>query len=342
MSCSQAPPPPPPPTKPPSFRSLLDRSCGTLAASLCEDSGCYDPGTGDYDVVIPADQEEGQYTLEVINVDDQTLGCLESPFDIVIGNDSSPTLAPLQSPMPSPAPRSVAATVVPTGAVTPAPTDGAVTPSPTDGTSTTLAPSAFLTPIPTAGAPTPVPSAAAAALTPIPTAGATTPTPTAATPTPQPSPAAPTPSPVMPTAITSSDSEGTPGSPGTPPSPVPAKVECDPDAELEFVYTQEDDTDLPLITVAHASGDRSEAGCLTLTKVYEWLGSGPAGVAGVREDARAEFVAFFRNYALCVKEDENRRSIVIEFQCCFLFIILLSHRRFLFSACFCFCFIIPG
>eukprot|EP00903_Cladosiphon_okamuranus_P009971 g9457.t1 len=72
-------------------------------------------------------------------------------------------------------------------------------------------------------------------------------------------------------------SPGEPGSPGTPPSPVPAMVECDPTAELEFTYTLET-TKRPLVTVSHASGDRSESGCLTLTKLYDWLATGPPDV----------------------------------------------------------------
>ncbi|CAN0194155.1 unnamed protein product, partial [Ectocarpus sp. 12 AP-2014] len=74
-----------------------------------------------------------------------------------------------------------------------------------------------------------------------------------------------------------SSSSSEPGSPGFPPTPVPDKVVCDDTAELSFVYTLED-TKRPLVTVAHASGDRSEAGCLTLSKLYDWLATEPADV----------------------------------------------------------------
>ena len=62
---------------------------------------------------------------------------------------------------------------------------------------------------------------------------------------------------------------------------MPARVACDPSAELTFTYTLED-TKRPLVTVAHASGDRSEAGCLTLTMLYDWLATEPTDVPVVR------------------------------------------------------------
>lgn len=62
---------------------------------------------------------------------------------------------------------------------------------------------------------------------------------------------------------------------------VPAKVECDSSAELTFTYTEET-TKRPLITVAHASEDREEAGCLTLTMLYDWLATEPTDVPTVR------------------------------------------------------------
>lgn len=34
--------------------------CGTFSTALCGDAGCADPGTGDYDVLIPADQPVGK------------------------------------------------------------------------------------------------------------------------------------------------------------------------------------------------------------------------------------------------------------------------------------------
>lgn len=57
-------------------------------------------------------------------------------------------------------------------------------------------------------------------------------------------------------------------------------MDCDPSVELEFTYTLET-TKRPLVTVAHASGDRSEAGCLTLTKLYDWLATAPEDVPAV-------------------------------------------------------------
>ncbi|CAB1102838.1 MEP19 [Ectocarpus sp. CCAP 1310/34] len=93
-------------------------------------------------------------------------------------------------------------------------------------------------------------------------------------------PVAPTPAPVTAAPVAApvaSSSSSEPGSPGFPPTPVPDKVVCDDTAELSFVYTLED-TKRPLVTVAHASGDRSEAGCLTLTKLYDWLATEPADV----------------------------------------------------------------
>lgn len=62
--------------------------------ALCEDPGCYDPGTGDYDVVIPVGHDEGWYKLEVVNVDDQTSSCSESSFFLYSGNDSTPRPPP--------------------------------------------------------------------------------------------------------------------------------------------------------------------------------------------------------------------------------------------------------
>lgn len=34
--------------------------CGNFSIALCGDTGCYDPGTGDYDVLIPLDQPLGK------------------------------------------------------------------------------------------------------------------------------------------------------------------------------------------------------------------------------------------------------------------------------------------
>ncbi|CAM9760220.1 unnamed protein product, partial [Scytosiphon promiscuus] len=355
-----------------------DTGCGTFASALCGDAGCYDPGTGDYDVLVPADQALGEYKLEVISTaDPEVSGCSEASFSLVTeGTDpaEAPTASPVvATPAPSPPPLPTFAPVAPTPAPAPAPTGGpsaagtgAASPPPTvtsapsvlavvsstappsssatAGAAPTGSPSAeavdTVAPLPATPAPssvvvaiTPSPSVAAAAAptgtdavatpaplpatsapavavasTPSPTGAATvvvaapTPAPTVATTpaatvlaTDQPvtSVAVATPSPiaavpvVAPTAspvaapvaspVASSTSEGEPGSPGFPPSPVPAKVVCDDSAELEFVYTLET-TKRPLITVAHASGDRTEAGCLTLTKLYDWLATEPADV----------------------------------------------------------------
>lgn len=97
---------------------------------------------------------------------------------------------------------------------------------------------------------------------------------------------------------------------------VPAKVVCDSSAELSFVYTLED-TKRPLITVAHASGDRSEAGCLTLTMLYDWLATEPLDVPvvrtqdthvtpcceiRVREHSSIEYTHRLRIFVICLQE----------------------------------------
>lgn len=173
--------------------------------TLCEDPGCYDPGTGDYDVVVPADQPLGEYKLRVKCSDDETTHCSYLTFYVIEAGGDMPTLSPSLTPLETPSP------VEPRTASPNTPTDA---------------------------------------------------------------PVAPTASPNAPSPL------GEPGSPGTPPTPVPAKVECDATAKLKFVYTKED-TKLPLITVAHASGDREEVGCLTLTKLYDWLATAPDGVPEV-------------------------------------------------------------
>eukprot|EP00752_Nemacystus_decipiens_P005724 g5181.t1 len=189
-----------------------DGGCGTFAVSLCGDAGCSDPGTGDYDVLIPADQALGDYKLEVLSAADADVKrCSDASFSVVdeadMDDSGSPTVAPA-TPAPSPPPLPTFAPASPTASPVAAPV---ATPS-----------------------------------------------------------EAPVPAPV-------DSSSGEPGSPGTPPSPVPAKIECDPSAELSFTYTLED-TKRPLVTVAHASGDRSESGCLTLTKLYDWLATAPDDV----------------------------------------------------------------
>lgn len=69
---------------------------------------------------------------------------------------------------------------------------------------------------------------------------------------------------------------------------VPAMGTCDPTAALTFNYTLED-TKRPLVTVAHASGDRSEGGCLTLTMLYDWLATEPTDVPVVRYSSSKYF-----------------------------------------------------
>lgn len=81
---------------------------------------------------------------------------------------------------------------------------------------------------------------------------------------------------------------GEPGSPGVPPVPVPAKTVCDPAALLSFSYDARDgdgevEIEGSLVTIAHASGDRAELGCATLTELWQWLQTGPEGVPTVSE-----------------------------------------------------------
>lgn len=75
--------------------------------------------------------------------------------------------------------------------------------------------------------------------------------------------------------------------------PVPAKTVCDPTAPLAFSYAARDadgevDIEGSLVTIAHASGDRAELGCATLTDLWEWLQTGPAGVPTVRGEGMKE------------------------------------------------------
>ncbi|CAN0334916.1 unnamed protein product, partial [Ectocarpus sp. 12 AP-2014] len=189
-------------------------SCGTYVASLCGDDGCYDPGTGDYDVVVPADVTPGSFSLYVQELSENgPWDC--APF-IVAADPSAST------PAPTPGSREVPST-------TTAPAAPAITPSPVG------------TPAPV-GIPAPVAVVTATA--------------------------APTPA------------TGEPGSPGVPPTPVPAKTVCDPAAELSFTYDAREDEEIEgsLVTIEHASGDRTELGCVTLTEMWQWLQSGPEGV----------------------------------------------------------------
>lgn len=232
--------------------------------TLCEDPGCYDPGTGDYDVVVPADQPLGEYKLQVNCTDDETSHCSYLTFYVIEEGGDKPTLSPSLTPLETPSP------VVPRTASPNTPTDAPVAPTASPNAPTT-APNA---PTGSPNAPTTSPNAPTGSPN-VPTGGPTAPTaggPSAPTGTPTSPAVAPTPP--------DDPSLGEPGSPGTPPTPVPAKVECDATAELEFVYMQEN-TKLPLITVSHASGDREEVGCLTLTKLYDWLATAPEGVPEV-------------------------------------------------------------
>lgn len=69
-----------------------------------------------------------------------------------------------------------------------------------------------------------------------------------------------------------------------PPTPVPDKTVCDPDATLSFTYDARDATEIEgsLVTIAHASGDRTELGCATLTEMWQWLQTGEDDVPTVR------------------------------------------------------------
>ena len=93
-------------------------------------------------------------------------------------------------------------------------------------------------------------------------------------------PVSPSIAPTVPSSPSSSSSS--PGSPGVPPTPVPAKVTCKPAAVVQYSYKEETSTGIPLVTISHASGDRSEGGCTTMTGLWEWLASGPEGVPAVR------------------------------------------------------------
>lgn len=90
---------------------------------------------------------------------------------------------------------------------------------------------------------------------------------------------------------------------------VPAKVVCDPSVELEFVYTLET-TKRPLITVSHASGDSSEEGCLTLTKLYDWLATEPVDVPTVSAQQRGCHFLLLRGDDLLLREGGCRLHLV--------------------------------
>ncbi|CAM9939118.1 unnamed protein product [Scytosiphon promiscuus] len=202
--------------------SCADGSCGVFVASLCGEGGCYDPGTGDYDVVVPADVDPGAFTLYVEELSEGgPWDC--APFTVSV-NSSAPT------PAPTPVFRGEVTTIAPT---TPSPAPPPQTTAPTAGAVATAAPVAAQVPA--------------------------TPAPSAATPA------------------------GEPGSPGVPPTPVPDKTVCDPAAALAFTYDARDEDgeiniEGSLLSVAHASGDRTELGCATLTDVWQWLQTGPEGV----------------------------------------------------------------
>lgn len=86
--------------------------------ALCGDAGCSDPGTGDYDVVVPADQALGVYKLEVVSAADPSVKrCSDAAFSVVeegdAAGDSSTEAA--ATPAPSPPPLPTFAPAAPTG-----------------------------------------------------------------------------------------------------------------------------------------------------------------------------------------------------------------------------------
>lgn len=84
---------------------------------------------------------------------------------------------------------------------------------------------------------------------------------------------------VAPTVLPTATVYGEPGSPGVPPTPVPDKQVCDTTAVVSFEL-EEDEEDGYEVTLAHASGNRSEGGCVTMTKLWDWLQT--ANVSTVR------------------------------------------------------------
>ncbi|CAN0037835.1 unnamed protein product, partial [Hapterophycus canaliculatus] len=117
-------------------------------------------------------------------------------------------------------------------------------------------------------------------------------TPAAATATPGPVPAptappvaAPTSAPVAAAtqapsadAPTSSDLAADGETPGTPPTPVPARVTCDPAAAVTYSYSTELTTGMPLITIAHANDDRDAGGCTNFSGLRAWAETQSAAV----------------------------------------------------------------
>lgn len=70
-----------------------------------------------------------------------------------------------------------------------------------------------------------------------------------------------------------------PGSPGMPPDPVPPREDCDPTADLMFTMDYiESDSKAPYLVVRHVSADPKDHGCVTLTKIWEWLQTEPTDV----------------------------------------------------------------
>lgn len=133
-------------------------------------------------------------------------------------------------------------------------------------------------------------AAAPTAPTPAPAGAASTPAPQAATDAPvAPATDAPvaaiTPAPqAMGLRSASSSSVSTTASgetPGTPPTPVPARVTCDPTVAVTYSYKIETSTAMPLITIEHESGDRDGGGCTNLSGLWEWLSTKPTGVPEV-------------------------------------------------------------
>lgn len=82
------------------FKSLI--SCGTFTHSLCGKDGCYDPGTGDYDVRIPDSVTPGSFKLQVTTNDMKS--CTDSAFDVVRDPSKatpSPIVAAPETPTPT-------------------------------------------------------------------------------------------------------------------------------------------------------------------------------------------------------------------------------------------------
>lgn len=213
--------------------------------SLCTPEGCYDPGMGDYDVRLPAAISPGKFKLQVKTVDDEE-------GSVAISACTNTTFDVVSSPYGATAPPS-GGTVPPSGAPSPG------TPEPS--LAETAAPSMAETAAPSVATAPPL-------ATVLPTE----------TKVPTPSPVATT---SMPTAASLTSSSMTDSSiPGVSPTPVPGRANCSSSATLTYSYEIET-SGMPLVLIAHESGDRDEGGCATLTGLWEWLLSGPSEVPSV-------------------------------------------------------------